>query len=166
MVMLKTSPRPWPPGGPDGRGAGEGCGGGWGWGRGQGRGQGRPGSTLAARALGLPGSAAASRPGLVCRGTRAVDLGLAQELEEHGLLDAPVLAAAAPLAATAEARRGAWARVTIDQFRHPALHTFKTYRASSNVLSNKMTGRALARCARGRRPRRGRGTAAALAAGR
>ena len=34
--------------------------------------------------------------------------------------------------------RGTWARVTIDEFRHLALQTFKKYRASSNICSNKM----------------------------
>jgi hypothetical protein len=32
--------------------------------------------------------------------------------------------------------RGTWARVTIDQFRHWALQTFKKHGVSSNILSN------------------------------
>ena len=35
-------------------------------------------------------------------------------------------------------RRGAWARVTVDQFRPSALQTFQKRRAPSNTPSNKM----------------------------
>ena len=33
---------------------------------------------------------------------------------------------------------GAWARVTIDRFRHSSLSTFKKHRASTNTFFNQM----------------------------
>jgi hypothetical protein len=36
--------------------------------------------------------------------------------------------------------RGAWVRVTIDQFRHSALQNFKKHRASSDIFSTDQAG--------------------------
>jgi hypothetical protein len=70
-------------------------------------------------------------------------LKLAQLLGRHGVVRTCAAAAAAASAAASMRRRSirvccrrAWARVTIDQFRHLALQTGQGHRASTSILAN------------------------------
>ena len=73
---------------------------------------------------------------MLCGGTKGVIVTLTASSSRQRCAEKPCLIAASAPGSSSATCRGAWARVTADQFRHPALQTFKKHRARSDVCSD------------------------------